>query len=570
MVEKAYLAPLLNLLFARDHRFEAMRATGLPEDVRAALTAFWARPEHAPVAVLALPLAPRDLPAFAGSLDEIAERGQAAGHAAWTAAAEASAELAVSQPIAAAIVAMQALAAWSGALGEQLFLQPWTGHHPGWHFFPLVAARRLVAAEALEAGRYLASDAAGFIEAAKQAPLDPHLRGIVGEYEAVLADADALRDEAIAELAWALHGAGGPAAGSFRHELAAMFWTLGDLVHARLLSAAGPSDYAVPYALVHAVVEQSMRTLPDAFLLQHVWLQMKDRGPFDIRQHRLLFASINNRYHGQPLQRIEDQLPLELGRGYARALIGLLRGSVDPADKAMLYDAMAVAAPLVEQTAPNDYVQIAALATWIDAPGSEPQAAARTAGRWADLAAMSAVILAHADASGIYEPFGHTLDAPFDALAVDTPAALETTLDAIERFRHANLGYWLAIAPPAAREPLPPGFVEEEQALLRELRGARFIRLLPHLPRHYRRYGFDLSDMPKPLPGTAPAKEAGPLGFDPFDQDAARRLLLDARARLHALYGSWQTTAPRHAAVRLEPPSSAADFVAALAAHAPA
>ena len=565
---EAYLAGLVELLLRRDHRFEAMLATGLPVEVQAALTGFWARPEHAAVAALGLPLAPPDLLAFVASLKEIARRGQAAGGAAWAAAAEASAGVAAGTPVAAAIVAMQALAGWAGALGKQLFFQPWTGHHPGWHVFPLAAARRLVGAEALESARYLASNAAGFVEAAKGATLDPRLRGVVAEYEDVLAEADRLRDEAIAELAWALHGAAGPDAGSFRAELAAMFWTLGDVVHARLLSADGPGDYAVPYALVHAVVEDSIRTMPDAFLLQHVWLQLKDRGPFDIRQHRLLFATLNNRYHGQPLQQLEDNLPVALGRGYARTLIGWLRGQVEPADKALLYESMAMVAPLVEANSPSDSLQIDALAASIAATGSAPPPAARTAERWSGMAARAAAILAHADATGLHEPFGHTLDAPFAALALDTPAALEAALDAIERYRRDNLGYWWASSPPAASETLPPGFVDEEQRLLRELRGARFIRLLPHLPPHYRRHGFDLGDMSRPVPSLAKANPAKPLGFDPFDQEAARRMLFDLRDRLRVLYGALQATAPRHAAARLEPPSSAADFVAALAAHA--
>lgn len=565
---RTYLAALLNLLFRRDHRFEAMAATGVPEDLRAALAAFWARPENAEVAALGLPLVPADLSAITTSLEEAVKRGQGASPRAWIAAAELTAELAANQPVAAAIVAVQALAAWAGAVGEQLFLQPWTGHHPGWHVFPLIAARRLVGAEALESARYLAGNAAGFVEAAKGATLDPTLRGVVGEYEAVLAEADVLHDEAVAELAWGLHGAAEPVEGSFRAELAAMFWTLGDVIHARLLSAEGPSDYAVPYALVHRVVEQSMRTLPDAFLLQHVWLQMKNRSPFDIREHRLLFASINNRYREQPLQRLEDQLPLEIGRGYARSLIGLMRGQIESADRAMLFEALSLAAPLIEQAAPNDYVQIGALATTIDASGSAPVAAERTAGRWAELAARAAAVLFHADATGLHEPFGRTLDAPFAALPVDAPADLEATLDAIERFRRANLGYWLAIAPPFAHEPLPPGFVEEEQRLLTELRGARFIRLVPHLPRHYGRYGFNLGDMSKPLPALVKPDPSKAAGFDVFDQEAGRRLMLETRDRLRDLYETLRATAPRHAAARLDPPSSPADFVAALSAHA--
>ena len=110
---------------------------------------------------------------------------------------------------------------------------------------------------------------------------------------------------------------------------------------------------------------------------------------------------------------------------------------------------------------------------------------------------------------------------------------------------------------------------EHEDRLLEELRGARFIRLLPHLPLHYRRYGFNIAEaLTGPPTGAAQSPgDPGLLKFDPFDQVLGQRNLAETRDRLRQLYETMRSACPAYAQARLEPPSSSKDFVTALAAH---
>jgi len=557
---------LLECLFRQDYRFIVLTTGGLPAAVTDAMSGFWTRPAYRELGA-ALGLVPADAGALVGTLESLAAGQARAGDAnLWREVAEASARLTEEEPVAGSLVALQALAAWVGALGEQLFYQPWTGHHPGWHVFPLVAARNLVAAEAIWGARFLCETAAGFIESARDAPLDPDLVGVVAEYERVRAAADRIEDNCIAELAWALHAGAANRDGGFRAELAALFWTAGDVVHADLLTPVGTAHYVPSLGLVRALVDHCLRVLPREPLLQYIWLEMKDRGPFDLRGHKILFGRINNRFHDHPLHEVEDLFPVGLCRPYARLLIGVMRGRPDPADREALFDAMAVLAELVEGRAPDAYLRIAALANRLGL-----KEAAATAGQWRGLAATSASILRWADRTGIYDPFGRALDIPFHFLAVDTEAALEAGLDLIEAYRQANLGYWLAISPPFPPPELPSALDERHEKLLQELRGARFIRLLPHLPQHYRRYGYRLDEALKGPPvGSRPADDAsGALQFDPFDQNRAIALMQESWGALEALYAEMGEGAPAYAETLARPPSSADDLVAALAAHRP-
>jgi hypothetical protein len=560
------LTPLLRIAFGQDHRFAALHGHGMPDAVRQAMQAFWARPEYAPLSSAGLDLAPADAPTLIASIEALGRRPGGRGEEAlWVRVAEASADIAEDEPVAAALVALQALAAWTGALGEHLFVQPWSGHHRGWHLFPLNAARRLAAADAIDSARYLCEVAAGFVEAARDAPFDPVLRGVVAEYEDVLAAVDATRADAVAELAWELHAHCASTSDGFRAELAAMFWIVGDVPHAELLGPRGQLGYLPPYAMVRALVDHALRVLPSAPLLQSILLDMKDRGPFDLRRHAVLFGRINNVYRGHALHDVQRALPMDLCGSFARVLIGAMRGQVPDDDEDQLYLAMSLVSGMVQARAPAAYLQIASLATMLRAGRTSD---ADAGARWQSLAETSASILGDADTRGIFEAFDRTLDIPFHALSVATGDAAERTLDLVERSRQANLGYWLLIAPPTASEALPPGFDAEERVLLRELRGARFIRLLPHLPRHYRRYGFRIDEaLAGPPSGGAPVQDGGLLQFDPFDQETAERYLGEVRERLARLHESLRSSAPRHAAMRSSPPSSAAEFITALGSH---
>lgn len=566
-----FYAEIFFTLFGQDQRFAAWQKDGIPEAVGREIADFWKDPELAALRAQ-VEVAPRDLPALWESLRKLSGDQREAGGAsrAWVEVADRSELLAARQPEAAVVVALQAMAAWVGALGPQLFMQPWEGHHPGWHVFPLAAGRAMVAARAIWGARLVCETAAGFVEAAKLAPSDPRLRSVVAEYREVLAGAERIYGDSVSELAWALSAASGPRPTgdeepSFRPHLAALFWTAGDVIHAELLGPQGPAGYEAPYPLVRELVDHCMVRLPRDPLIQYIWLEMKDRGPFDLRQHLVLFGHLNNRFRLHPLHAMDELFPFELGRLYARALIGLMKGRVEPDDENVLRQASGLIGPMVEAKAPDVSLRLRALLALLaasDEPGRSE--------RWQMLAGMSAQVLGWADRGGIQEPFHRVLDGPLYYLPASTEEELRHSLAAIEAFRSSNLGYWLAITPPPP--PEDPGLeplLGEERQLLTELRGARFIRMLPLLPRHYRRYGFRIEEAELGPPvGAAPSQpEDGILGFDPFDQSLAERELRESLERLEQLYTRMAAQAPKYAASRATPPSSEADFEQALQAH---
>ena len=555
---------LLQIVFAQDHRFLTLRTEGIPSPVQAALARFWldavyeALPFHAQ-------LVPSNWQGLVGLLEGLASgRVKGGDSALWEQAAQASVQLTQIEPVAGVLVALQAMAAWVGALGTNLFSQPWQGHHPGWHLFPLITARNLVAAEAIWSARYVCDTASGFMESAKDAPFDPTLRSVIVEYETVRATAEQIYDDCVEELAWALHTSATGQGETFRAELAALFWTSGDVLHAELLRPNGPVDYLPPYAMVRTLVDHSMRVLHRTPLMQYIWLDMKDRGPLSLREHRVLFGHINNRFRSHPLHELAEFLPVDVSRAYAKAAIAWMRGQVQEITRKELFDAMALTSSLIMSSAPDTYLRIAALAILIE--GSDAQ---KLGERWNALATLAASVIRWADHSGVYEPFDHALDAPFYALQVDSTVALEHTLDCIEAYRQANLGYWLLISPPLHRKQVSADLLEQEQTLLRELRGARFIRLLPYLPRHYGRYGFRIDEaLAGPPPGVTPSAQGEDLlRFDPYDQQLAERNLREVRERLLRLYEQMRATCPAYANVRITPLSSAQDFAAALISH---
>lgn len=553
---------LLRTLFALDQPFVELRENGLPPEVRAALETFWSTPERATLKE-SLPLTADDLPALVAGLQEIGNGQRRSGSAAtWETVAREAEALAEREPIAAALIALQAQAAWVGLLGPNLFHQPGSGHHPGWHVFPLSVARCLLAAEAIWAARSLCETAGQFVEAAKGSGYDPVLRDVIGEYRRLLTRADAIRDAAVTALAWELRSATENGEDGLRSELAALFWTSGDALRGRLLGVDGDPRYRPPLKHVRDLVDLSMRRIPHDPLLQHIWLEMKDRGPVNLRDHRVLFGLINNYYGGHPLHQQETLMSMPICRSFAGAAVGWMRGDVQPDNSAALTEVMSLLGPIIRGAAPDAYLRIGTLLTHL-----VDETDAQRRGHWRALAGLAAGILDWSNRGGLIEPYDRVLDLPFAELESGELDALRSVLDLIEEYRRANNGYWFLITPPpppenAALSPL----VAEERTLLTELRGARFIRLLPGLPTHYRRYGFNLAEASEPLPPGAkePATSSGPLLFDPFDQDLAERTSRESWSALETLFEKMRAVAPDYGAARLQAPCSQQAFKAAL------
>jgi hypothetical protein len=542
-------------MFALDWAFEERRKSGPAGDTVQAVRALFERPEFAGLAP-ELEALENDWEAVVRCLDRLSE-GEPRELEPWVQVARAAEELAADDAVAACVVALAAVAAWERALGPNLWLQPWEGHHWGWHVFPLTLARTLLAADAVWFGRTVTDLAMSFIETAKGFPLNEALVTPHEEYARVLAGIDRRFRTCVANLAWDLRAALDPGGPNVRAELAALLWTLGDVPHAERV--ANEPGYTPLLPLVHDAVDQSINRLPFDSFLQYVWLAMKDRPPLDLRGHKVLFTAINNVYHQTGVHEVENSGIFSPSRTYAQTAIDHFGGSVTGERAAEFDQAFGMYSQLVGMREPLEFVRLGALFNLVLTDDE-----AIRAERWSELAEVATDIAGRAARRAVFRPLGNCLDIPF--------YYLHDAVDAVERFRCESLSYWLAITIPSPPETaaLAP-LREQEEELLRELRGARFIRLLPNLPMHYQRYGFEIGDaLDAPLPEGAQElpqeKRRSLLRFDPFDQELAKGEIDDAWQRLESLWEEMRSVAPEYAAHRLEPYASRDEFVSALRA----
>ena len=545
MVKGGILDTALSRLFRVDWPFQERAKVGPTAETAAALDRFWAAPELAgPSAELGLPH--RSWEQVADCCARLAQTRRQLDEP-WLRAARLAEEW--DDPIAGAVAALYAVAAWEGALGDDLYAQPWQGHHWGWHVFPLSLARALTRCDAVWSARAVADRALGFVESAKGFPLNEGLYQPLADYAQVMSRIEGRLNTCVRNLGWELRAAAGGEGETFRAELAAMLWTLGDVPHAERV--AGDSAYTAPLSLVDNVVVVSMGRLAADPFVQYLWLELKDRPPFDLRSHKVLFAAINNVYYGTGVHQLEEMGLFSPSRAYARALIEHFRGGVSEAAATDLDEAMGYFRELMGMREPIFFLRLGALYNLLITRDVQTRR-----DRWTELVEISVDIMERSVRRAVFQPLNNALDLPLAYL----DGSSDASLDAIERYRCGALAYWLAVTPPPPEGD--PSLLEEEGVLLRELRAARFIRLLPYLPAHYRRHGFEMGEAGDIPEGAT--KRPGLLGFDPFDQELAKREIDDAWQRLDELWMRMRQAAPTYAAERLEPFASRDEFVRAL------
>jgi hypothetical protein len=556
---------VLQRVLSFDWMFSELSKQGPPPELRHAFDEFWSPPEYSQAAAdLRSSLAGSG---WIQSLQKLAEGGWQVGSMIfWEKAASKSEELAPREPLAACLIAMYALAAWEGYLGSELYSQPRRVPHPGWHRFPLALARNLVAADALWGADFLTQHAIGFIEGATLGPHDETLLRSAAKYDEV---ADKIRkrfSDCAAELAWELRDACAPLEPNFRAEVAALLWTLGDVTHAQLIVGDDPSGYIPPLELLRDWIDTSIRRLPRDSLTQYIWLELKDREPLNLRAHKVLFGAINNVFASTWAQQLDQIGPISPSRAYAHAAIEYFRGSVAETTRMEFAEAGNTLGELLAAEDPLTWVRMASLAKLILIDASTPDS------KWRALASDASRIMELSSQMGVFEPYDRCLDIPFCYLDTTSKEALIDTLDHLEAYRAGNLWYWFMITPPLVKSQQSE--VSElhnvERTILRELRGARFIRLLPHLPKHYQRYTVVVDEaLNRPLPEGATARgvPGSILNFDPFDQDLALRTLRDSEDRLMKVYEQMKATAPDYAVSQLNPRSDLSEFVAGLPAR---
>jgi hypothetical protein len=169
---------------------------------------------------------------------------------------------------------------------------------------------------------------------------------------------------------------------------------------------------------------------------------------------------------------------------------------------------------------------------------------------WRWLANACARTTADKRNAGAADPYDLSLASPFFHLPTDTEDELVTALDMIERYRISGLEYWFNVTrPPLPEDPAVQELLAQEEALLTEFRGARLVRLLPKLPRHYQRHMRDLDELET-------------IG-DSLSQDRAIARLYELPRAMWHVWDSLEESVPDYAQVRRNPVTSVEAFVAA-------
>jgi len=552
------LKDFLSTLFFLDPDFAELRAKGIDESTKQAIFSFYNDPDLEPSLGEALYPLTGQYAEIVDYIESLANgKKQIGNYAMWHTIAIKTEELSEENPKAAAIVATAAFAAWEGAMGEKLFSQPFTGYHPGWYSFPLILARNAVKGGALWAPKRLVKIASEFIAAAKTAPFDESIRSILTQYLEVSTKIEQDYSEHVADLAYDLREASGTTESpNFRPEMAALLWTLGYVPHAHLMKIdSGIPHYRPSLDMMKIIVDHCMDTMSENSLMQYIWLELKDRPPFNLRDHRELFALINVRFHEKDIHKFDDFSPEPPSRSYAKVIINYFRGGEEK-DEASLENINNHAQLLLDRD-PVTAVQMRSLLNLVAISGNQQKE------NWKYLSELAASVLQNFNRISITQNLGRRLDIPFYYLDLENAEHFEEKERIIEAYKCAGIWHWLMLIPPARplENPAAKAMLEEEDILLRELRGARFIRLLLSLPQHYRRYGVSLDEVLEMKPPEG-AQETGDLPkFDPFDQKLAIKELRETAEKLFDLFNRMDAVMPEYASNRKRHIVSVDNFV---------
>jgi hypothetical protein len=563
-VRAVLVVSVLNELGSFHREAVEWRKTTPRRETSEALSQFWRRPELAGIAQ------GLDLPHAEWQDVESCLLGLSSGDVRvgsrrdWTGVATATTDLSEHDPLAASIAALYALAAWEGELGENLLRYP---PDDGWYVFPLHVSRALYAADAMWACMLVAERAKGFIEIGSS-PL--RLRGVPREavrastrpYEEIVARSARRINRYETDLAWDLKVACAPGEHTFRAEVAALFWTLGDVPCAELLASAEGRYEPVLSTLID-LVDTSIRRLPSDPLLQFIWLEMKDRPPVDLRGHTRLFDRINAKY---PLSIEDEAFVFAPSRAYAQALIAYMAGHVSDEQKQAFNDQGARVDMLIDAGLRLPYdllwrLRLRALRALL----SEVDEQTRRL-EWEQIAEIASKILGLATERGEFVQYHTVLALPFFYLEGAGDEEAIHALDILERHRCADLAYWLSITPPRppSVEPDLPLLLEQEARLLGELRSARFIRMIPYLPMHYQNYEYDLRELEPPPNIELREPRGSHLLYDPLDDEVAAAELQKTWEQLVALWTEMEEIAPVYARARRDPNTNLEAFIGAL------
>lgn len=563
------LANFLGELFSLDPDFLIMRINGIDESVRQDILEFCNFSDlSSSQKEIIKPLA-SSFDKAVGHIQKILKGDLNTGdYSEWKDVAEKTDKFADVNPKAATLISAVAFAAWEGALGKSLFRQPYSGNYSnsGWSVFPLIIAKNATRGGAMLAPRQMLETAIEFIASNEMAPFDDgQLSFILKEYKKVFESIEKKYRRHVANLAWDLRESiSSSNVLNFRPEVAAILWALGYVPQAHLMkNDNGVPTYRPSLNMMIFLVDRCLRVMPENPLIQCIWLEMKDRQPFNLRDHRELYAFIDLCFDKKQIHLLDAMMPIPPSRSFAKLLINYFRGV-----KGREYsdiNSLNTSSEMLISTDPLIALQMKSLINLIDVSGEQQK------NNWLNLSDLATHILEFSSKRGIFQNYGRIVDIPFYYLLnEENVESLDVIFDHIETYRVAGLWYWFMVTRPIwpIANSKAMAMLEEEDLLLNELRGARFIRYLQLLPRHYTMFGCSMDELlERELPKYAEEKRGSLLGYEPFDQDLAIKELKDVEERLLKLFNRMKAELPRYAAVRNKSQISINEFSNLLNEH---
>lgn len=541
----AFVSDLLSTVGSFDRVFVSWRQDGIQPPTAQTLDWFWGQPEA--TALRAVAAGPRlDWDEFTDVVMDLAAAGPTGDEVDWAALAQEALRLANRDPVAAAAVSLYAVAGWMGSRGDRLLRHP---PDPGWYQVPPLVGSALLAADAVHGAELLSSRARKFVDQAEREIYLPEFQERLIPLRGLASGIARRRDEDVTALAWDLRGACRWAAPNFRAEVAALFWTVGDVPRAYVV--AREAGYVPTLDLMQDLVTVTMARVRDDPLLQYIWLAMKDRPPLDLRRHHRLFARLNARYEHNPVHQVDSLLHVPVSQIYAEALIAHFGDGPSDDQLDVLGADWQMTAQMLGTQEPLVHLRLACLVNLLlSDPGDQ-------SARWQQLTRMATDILRTTVRQGDFTTYHSCLAVPTFYLSEVSPAPERDALAAVEEYRAAGLDYWLtAAAPPSRRYDGMEDLLRSEVGLLDKLRAARFVRLTPHLPWSYQGFTVDIRA----------AIRHGDLDVHPLDQERAQQAIAETWQQLAELWKRMREASPEYAGLRANPVSQFGEFAHALTA----
>jgi hypothetical protein len=488
-------------------------------------------------------------------------------------------------PHAGFLLSLVVMLGWSTSLGRRLYAHDSRGSpNVGWIRIPYTCALACLRLDDLAGARILAEEGYQVLMAAWQAPwpkaeehLEAHIR--------ILAKILRKHEFGTGNLAADLRDSCRPGQNHFRSEIGAILWTLGLVPESYSFMRTSKDSLIPSLRFFRKVVRQSIALIPTDNLLQYVWLQLKDRPPFNIRDHGSLFPIINRRYDEWMWV---SGCPINPCEAYAKSLIALIRGDLTEQHAAEFLKAQEWIQDTLYPDHLNllDYIRMTSLANviglsmgWAKKEVSEERvnehwyALVDLACRmrlnyvlhpeWPEIYSRADMCLFHVIESALGKPPGNS---------ESDRAKAEIVIRGIENVRSAALDYWLKVAPPRLMDKEETEEVyrmrPREVELVHDLRGSYFQMLYPILPEHYHHPhvqgigvpGIAFTSGPPPSQLVVPPTKA----IDPEEGREVYRRISD---ELTALYKQMQQYAPEYCKKRLNPTATLQNIVRVINAH---